>query len=174
MPKRLLPAKTARATGANVGSKEPPMAVEGDGTMTTAQPIDMSQFDVAVTIEEDQTVVSVCGEIDVSSAPKLRGALAEAQARHQFDEEKATVVVDLSGVTYMDASGLGVLVGAARRAHCDGRDIVLRDPSPRTLRVLQISRLLHVFQFDWHMGAVAALATRKTGAKCMTPRRNVA
>jgi anti-sigma B factor antagonist len=150
------------------------MAVERDGTMTTAQPIDMSEFDVAVTIEDDGMVVSVCGEIDVSTAPKLRGALAKVQARHHFDEEKPTVVVDLSGVTYMDASGLGVLVGAARRAHCDGNDIVLRDPSPRTLRVLQISRLLHVFQFEWHMGAVASFAARKKGTKGTTPRREVA
>jgi anti-sigma B factor antagonist len=128
---------------------------------------------MAVTIEDDGTVV-IRGQIDVASAPKLRGALAEAQALRQLNEESTTVVLDLSGVTSMDASGLGVLVGAARRAHCDGRDLALRDPSASTLRVLQISRLLHVFRFEWSMSAVTSLAGRKTRGLATTSQRDVA
>ena len=56
-------------------------------------------------------VVSVVGEVDVSNAAELRSALDEALA-----SGAARVQVDLSEVPYIDSTGIGVLVGAARRA----------------------------------------------------------
>jgi anti-sigma B factor antagonist len=137
----------------------------------SAQPADENEFKVTVTVADAGTVVAVFGEVDVVSAPWLRETLTSVQLRRRHGAANLPVVVDLSGVTFMDASGLGVLVGAARRVHHGGRDIVLRDPSARTLRVLQISRVLHVFRVQWHEGDTAALAADATDA---TPYRNAA
>jgi anti-anti-sigma factor len=51
------------------------------------------------------------------------------------------LVVDISGVELLDATGLGVLVGAHRRARLDGRELVLRGASPRVARLLKVTRL---------------------------------
>jgi anti-anti-sigma factor len=93
-----------------------------------------SEFSVAVAVDQGSTVVSVRGDIDMATAPRLRQVLIDATS--------LAVVVDLSAVTFMDASGLGVLVGAARLARNEGRDLVLRDPSPSALRVLQVTGML--------------------------------
>lgn len=54
------------------------------------------------------------GELDIASAPLLEAALFE----HRADE--AAVVLDLAGVTFMDSSGLKVLVRAANEARANG------------------------------------------------------
>jgi anti-anti-sigma factor len=136
----------------------------------SARPGDENEFDVTVAIDETGTVVSVCGEIDVATAPKLREALAQALARRPRNGVSQALVVDLSGVPFMDAMGLGVLAGAARRAHGDGRDIVLRDPTPQMLQVLQITRLLRVFRVEWSDGTVAVLDFSVAGSR--TARRS--
>jgi anti-sigma B factor antagonist len=107
-----------------------------------------SEFAATVTSADTSTVIAVRGEVDVATAPILRRALAEADARGRRDLMGGPVVVDLSGVTFIDASGLSVLVGAARWARGEGRMLVLRDPSPATMRVLEITRLLDGFRIQ--------------------------
>jgi len=68
------------------------------------------------------------GEIDVSNGPALRGLLAR--------ERKATagdVTLDLSGLRFIDSSGIRVLLGAARELESEGRRLVVRDV-PRGVR----------------------------------------
>ena len=66
----------------------------------------------AVRIAMDETAdgawVRVSGEVDVQSADELRGHLRMAGDSHR------RVVLDLSGVTFLDSAGLGALVGAHR------------------------------------------------------------
>lgn len=64
------------------------------------------------------SVLILEGEIDLASAPVLKGSLAE------LSPEYSRVVVDLSGVRHMDSTGLGVLIGFRRRLR-DGDQIVL-------------------------------------------------
>ena len=71
-------------------------------------------------------VVVVQGEIDLATAPQLRDQLARAIHRHPA----ATVVVDLDGVTVLDDSGLGVLLGAAGAARTGGGELELVASSP--------------------------------------------
>jgi anti-anti-sigma factor len=54
------------------------------------------------------------GELDIASAPLLEAALSEHRAA------EASVVLDLSGITFMDSSGLKVLVRAANEARSNG------------------------------------------------------
>jgi anti-anti-sigma factor len=81
-------------------------------------------------------VVVVAGEIDVSTVPKLRQTLARAMA-----PPREEVVVDLAAVEFIDASGVGVLVGAAGEAAREGVKFRLHAPSPSVQRVLDLAQL---------------------------------
>ena len=61
-------------------------------------------------IEEGTCVVSVEGELDLASAPRLKWTLVEL-----LDKDYAHYVIDLSQLTYIDSMGLGVLVGFRKR-----------------------------------------------------------
>jgi anti-anti-sigma factor len=80
------------------------------------------------------------GQLDVRSAGDVREALHGA-----IEGGTGDLVVDVSGVDLIDATGLGVLLGAHRRAAQVGRRVVLRDASPRVARILRLTRLNRVF-----------------------------
>lgn len=81
-------------------------------------------------------LVVLRGRLDVSTVGDLRGALHEALAAGVGD-----LVVDVSEVEIADATGLGVLVGAHRRAERLERRLVLRAVPPRLERLLRATRL---------------------------------
>jgi stage II sporulation protein AA (anti-sigma F factor antagonist) len=74
----------------------------------------------------------VAGEIDLATAPQLRAALARLHGR---------VTVDLSRVTYLDSSGIGVLAGQHNRLTEQGGDVLLRGARDAVLRVLELTGL---------------------------------
>lgn len=85
-------------------------------------------------------VVSASGEIDVATAPPLRDRLQALTT-----SGKSTVVVDLLGVTFLDSTALGVLVGALKRCREAGGDLPLVIDEPRILKVFEITGLTGVF-----------------------------
>jgi anti-sigma B factor antagonist len=87
--------------------------------------------------------LALSGRLDVSAVAEVRAALHQA-----IDCGTGDLVVDLSGVELPDATGLGVLLGADRRAKQVDRRIVLRDASPRVLRILRVTRLHRVLTLD--------------------------
>ncbi len=58
-----------------------------------------------------------------------------------LDDGSGDLFVDLRDVEMLDATGLGMLVGAHRRAGRTGRRLVLRNLSPQLVRLLRVSRL---------------------------------
>ena len=76
------------------------------------------------------------GRLDSRTAPVARLVLHEAAERGDGD-----LVVSIEEVEIWDASGLGVLVGANRKARQCGRRLVLADVPPRQLRLLRATRL---------------------------------
>jgi anti-sigma B factor antagonist len=78
--------------------------------------------------------LSVDGEIDAHTAPRLAAALAEQAEAH-------TVVAHVGGVTFMDSSGLRVLVEATTRATSQGGVLIISNPSAAVRRVIEISGL---------------------------------
>jgi anti-sigma B factor antagonist len=87
-------------------------------------------------------VVSVAGELDLATAPRLRDALVLAAIDHPGQR----IAVDLDGVTMLDSAGLGVLVGALRRLTASGGDLVVVCSTPRLLDLLAQCRLDRVFE----------------------------
>jgi anti-sigma B factor antagonist len=73
------------------------------------------------------------GEIDAHSAPALAEALATLPA--------GDVLLDVAGVTFMDSSGLRILVDASARAAAGGGRIVLVSPTNAVVRIVEISGL---------------------------------
>ena len=88
----------------------------------------------------DAHVVTVAGEIDIFTAPELKQRVAAA-----IDSGAETVVVDLSGTTFIDSSSLGILIGAHRRVeHRHGRFVVACD-NPAIVKTFKITGLDQVF-----------------------------
>lgn len=87
-------------------------------------------------------VVTVAGEVDLSSAAFLQDELRAAL------EQSPTVVVDVSGMTFIDSSGLNALVHAHRSAQEAGSELRVRQPTPMFRKLLQITRLETLFVVD--------------------------
>lgn len=86
-------------------------------------------------------LLALSGRLDVAAAADARLALADA-----LDEGDGELVLDLTGLDAVDATGLGVLVGAHRRAGRSGRALVLRDVPPGVGRLLVLTRLDRVLR----------------------------
>jgi anti-sigma B factor antagonist len=80
-------------------------------------------------------LVTVAGEIDVATAAHLRGRLTALPARGR------PVVADLSGVSFIDAAGLGVLASVARQARAQGTSLHVVSPGLRLRRLFIITGL---------------------------------
>jgi anti-sigma B factor antagonist len=88
------------------------------------------------------TMVVLQGEIDVHTAPLLHEALAQG-----IDEGARTLVVDLSEVSFIDATGVGVIVVAARRLGPGAVALVLPHRGlVRIFRICGLDRLLDIYE----------------------------
>ena len=85
-------------------------------------------------------IVSVAGELDIATAEQAYSYLSEV-----IDGRTAPVTVDLSGLTFCDASGLGVLARAARYARQKGRQLALASARPSLLKIMRITGLDRAF-----------------------------
>jgi anti-anti-sigma factor len=87
--------------------------------------------------------VALAGRLHAPTVHDVRAALQSA-----VDAGAGDLVVDLAGVELLDATGLGVLVGAHRRAERAGRRLVLRRVPPRLDRLLLATRLHRILVVD--------------------------
>ena len=92
-----------------------------------------------IVITRPGQTITLNGRLDVSTVADVRIALHDA-----VDSGSGDLFVDLSAIEFIDASGLGVLVGAHRRAGRFGRRLVLRGVPDRVLRLLALTRLNRV------------------------------
>ena len=87
------------------------------------------------------TVLTVQGSIDLESRPRLLDAGRLALRR----EGAVGLVLELADVGFVDSSGIGAFVDLARQAEDSDLSFAIRDPSPRVLRVLQVTGLAHLW-----------------------------
>lgn len=111
----------------------------------------MQLLDVRIDERDAWTVVTLTGQLDVATAPGFRQSLQEAQY-----VGAQRVVVDLSGVEFLDSFGLGVLVGGLRRARLHGGRLVLAAPNDRVRQILEITSLDTAFQLADDVEGVVA------------------
>jgi anti-sigma B factor antagonist len=97
---------------------------------------------LAVEDHDDHVLVRAQGELDLSSAGRVTAAVKEA-----FAHGRGSVLVDLSGVTFVDSTGLTALVRIHREAEARGTYVAVVAPSRSVRRVLDLLGLgdvLHV------------------------------
>jgi anti-sigma B factor antagonist len=109
------------------------------------------ELEIHETDVEGWTIAAASGEIDVATAPGLRERLVSliADGAHR-------VVVDLEDVDFIDSTGLGVLVGAVRRARGADGDVRLVCTNSRLLKIFEVTGLDEVFVIADSAAAAAA------------------
>lgn len=98
-------------------------------------------MDLTVHIKEidNQVMVKINGEIDAYTAPKLRESLKQFESKKNIH-----MIVDLSDVSYMDSTGLGVFVGLFKLLRGNEGGLKLTGLSPRLKRLFQITGLAEI------------------------------
>lgn len=107
------------------------------------------------------SVVTVNGEVDVHSAPQLRGGLTSVLSAGDSAADSG-VVVDLTGVSFLDSTGLGALVAARTLAAERGVALRLVCTSRRILKLFTITGLDGVFEIHESLGAALAAGSSTT------------
>ncbi|MTD44382.1 anti-sigma factor antagonist [Conexibacter sp. W3-3-2] len=96
-------------------------------------------FDFALRSEvlpDDVHVLAVAGEIDLFTAPDLKHAAAEA-----IEGGARRIVIDLTDTRFLDSTGLGVLIGIAKRVRPAGGDVAIVNTEPTTASTFAITGL---------------------------------
>jgi anti-sigma B factor antagonist len=98
---------------------------------------------IGTTRDDDGSVISVGGDVDLYSSPRLRDAVFA-----EIDSAVTRLAIDLSEVRYMDSSGVATLVEGLQRAKAAGAGFKLIAPSPKVMQVLEMTRLDSVFEIE--------------------------
>jgi anti-sigma B factor antagonist len=113
------------------------------------------------------TVATISGDLDIAGVPALREQLLGVLGPHA-----SRMIIDLSGVTFCDASGLAVLIGVNRRAQLLDGVLRLAAPAPPVATVLRLTGLdLHFQIFATLRAAIRAPA--HPGVRHLVPQRRV-
>jgi anti-anti-sigma factor len=96
--------------------------------------MDRADLRISVSRGDAETVVSVNGDLDVSTAARLADTVNE-----ELREPPSRIVLDLAGLTFCDSLGLGTLVVLSRTARVQQTYLSLRNPSPFFTRMLEVT-----------------------------------
>lgn len=112
--------------------------------------VDFAPFFVSSEVDGDAVVVTVTGEVDAHTADQVKAAIEGGIA------PGARLVADLSGVTFLDSTGLGVFVTALKHLREQDGTLDLVVTSPRVMKVFELTGLDVVIPI--HEDKAAALA----------------
>ncbi|MDQ6728005.1 MAG: STAS domain-containing protein [Actinomycetota bacterium] len=98
------------------------------------------ELQVVVSGVDSHHEVRLVGELDLATADDLRDELV------RLASSGATLVtVDMTDLSFIDSTGLSVLVSALKRLRLQGGEMTLRSPGPGTRKVLEITGLTDIF-----------------------------
>lgn len=101
------------------------------------------------------TVVTAVGDIDLATAPQLRACLSAA-----IDADAQALVIDVTGVGFLDSTGIGVLIGAWNRLGSRPDAITLVGASPLVRRVLQLTAIDRIFTLRDRLPEAVGVVTK--------------
>ena len=101
------------------------------------------EYSATVTRNEDHVLIAIRGELDVYSASMLRQTMNEI-----LGGGESSIRVDMEHLSYIDSTGLGVLVGALKQAREMGGDLRLRNLNSQAYNVFEITGLTRVFTIE--------------------------
>jgi anti-sigma B factor antagonist len=113
-------------------------------------------FDLIVSGDPDGVVVvSVIGELDMSTAPRLRQELLRIVGEAVGAPR---IVIDLAGTDFLDATGLGAIFDGVKRTRQRDGDLALARAEPQVRRDLEITRVIEILPVhDTIQAAVASI-----------------
>ena len=91
----------------------------------------------------DGVTIQLHGELDMATAPRLGRVLDEA-----LDAMPDTVRLDLSDLTFLDSTGIRVLITASRRAKAQDCSVILHAPREHVLRTLKLTGVDRLMDID--------------------------
>lgn len=97
-------------------------------------------LDVKVDKQDRATVLTLRGEIDVYTAPRLRQAIVDL-----VEEGERHLIVDMDNVDFLDSTGLGVLVGGLKRVKTNEGSLSIVITQDKILKIFEITGLDKVF-----------------------------
>ena len=99
-------------------------------------------MDLALRVEEREgwAIASASGDLDLTTAPRLREQLVQVVMAGQ-----PRIVLDLQAVDFIDSTGLGVLVGLLKRARSQGGDLRLVSERTSLRKLLELTALESAF-----------------------------
>ena len=101
-------------------------------------------------------VITVGGDVDLHSAPKLAQALHAAASTYR----KPYLILDMTHLSFIDSTGVGVLIHVQKRAQALGESLVLVHPPPLVRKLLLGTQLSRLFTaYDTLDDALAAIST---------------
>jgi anti-sigma B factor antagonist len=104
-----------------------------------------------MSLPEPPNVLPLDGEIDLHVSPRISAALAA-----MIEERPPRLVVDLSNVTYIDSSGLAVLIEGMQNVEAYGGKFILAGIQDNVKPIFEIARLDQVFIIFPHVDAALA------------------
>ena len=93
-----------------------------------------NQLSVTTTQADGNTVIVVSGEVDAATSDTLRAAIFDV-----IEDGQSSVVVDMNEVSFIDSSGLRVLIGGYKAADTAGGSLRVGSPSDAVVRLLEIT-----------------------------------
>ena len=97
----------------------------------------ISEFDIVASTDGDVGRVTITGELDTDSAPRLISTVHEIAV-----PPRRGVELDCEGVTFLDSAGVRALIVARNEATKNGVDLVLVRPSAQLTRVIEMTGLV--------------------------------
>jgi anti-sigma B factor antagonist len=128
-----------------------------DGKGFSGVPIMAQQLTVDTRHEGDVTILALAGEIDLESAPTLRNAVTEVT-----DAGADRIVLDLSDVSFIDSTGLGVFIYAQKKLRLRQGTLDIVGSTRRILAIFKLAGLDKAFRI--HPSLEAALGQEDPAA----------
>jgi anti-sigma B factor antagonist len=92
-------------------------------------------FDIHVETGSAEILIRVKGEVDLSNAPASR----RRSTRRATRRPAGPIVIELSGLEFIDSTGLSVLIAATRRSRENGNRLRVRRASGQVRRILEVA-----------------------------------
>jgi anti-sigma B factor antagonist len=93
-----------------------------------------SPFELRCEVSGDSVRIFVAGELDMATVPRL-----EQEVEARLPDGPCELLLELSGLTFIDSSGLRLLIMLAERAKAEGWTLSITRPPERTLTIFEIS-----------------------------------
>jgi anti-sigma B factor antagonist len=116
-----------------------PVPAEGAEYEKTLSPPGNPPFHISVSYMEDRCLMVLSGELDVATAPLFREYLIGITA-----DLKGDLVLDIGLLTFLDSTGISLLVSEHKRLIAQGSSLTVFSPTPMARRLFEISGLTSI------------------------------